>query len=337
MIFCYSDSPIFVGQFKYKLGSKRWDLATLAKHDLLSGDIETLQEQGYQYCLGLADDESLLSLAAEPVRHALLGGEASAIVAQHCLAESAVMPLGPDDDARESRNTYFPAALLRELQLDHVPYFCSFASGCAGFVSLVTVAAGLFPPGDTRMALCFMADARPPSGTFDLSRERILGSDHSSAFFVGRQALSYQLLGVNYYSTVRSGVPLFEIVKRTVQMIKELAKSLHLDLTENDVVIHYPNIFPETWKMATRYLRLPRVEPVIDDIAERAHCGATDSVITLARHHRGQTDRLHLVVNYGIGLHLAICLLREVNPALRPADALINVGNSERSDADQSL
>jgi hypothetical protein len=76
-------------------------------------------------------------------------------------------------------------------------------------------------------------------------------------------------------------------------------------------VIHYPNTFPETWKMVTRYLRLPRLEAVTDQMAERAHCGATDSVITLSKLHRNQPDRLHIVINYGIGLHLATGVLRE--------------------------
>jgi hypothetical protein len=311
VILRYNLLPLYLGRFAHNLGAKRWDLAALKKHNLLAGDIEPLREQGYEYCLGLGDDESLLSLAETPLRRTLNGGQPLAIVAQHCLAESAIMPLGRKDDAGETRNSYFSAALMRQLELDHVPYFCSFASGCAGFTSLITVAAGLFPVADPRVALCFMADARPESASFDLSRERILGSDHSSAFVVSSQPLSYRVLGVNYYSTVRSGVPLIEIVKRTVQMIGGLADSLELELAQNKVVIHYPNIFPETWKMVTRYLRLPRLEPVLDEIAERAHCGATDSVISLAKVHRGESGRVHIVVNYGIGLHLAVCILRE--------------------------
>jgi hypothetical protein len=46
-------------------------------------------------------------------------------------------------------------------------------------------------------------------------------------------------------------------------------------------------------------------------MAERAHCGATDSVISLAKVHRGENRRLHVVVNYGLGLHLAVCILQE--------------------------
>src|SRR5947208_17053920 len=94
-------------------------------------------------------------------------------------------------------------------------------------------------------------------------------------------------------------------------MIQELATDLRLNLAESDVAIHYPNIFPDTWKMVTRYLRLQRVEHVMDGMAERAHCMATDSVISLTKLHHGQTGRLHVVVNYGIGLHLGVCMLKE--------------------------
>ncbi len=77
------------------------------------------------------------------------------------------------------------------------------------------------------------------------------------------------------------------------------------------MAIHYPNIFPNTWKMVTRHLRLQRVEHVVDGMAERAHCMASDSVISLAKLHHGRGGRLHVVVNYGIGLHLGVCILKE--------------------------
>ena len=96
-------------------------------------------------------------------------------------------------------------------------------------------------------------------------------------------------------------------------MIQALATELRLDLAGSEVAIHYPNIFPEPWKMVTRYLRIPRVEHVMDQMSERAHCGATDGVISLGKLHRGQRGRLHIVVNYGVGLHLGVCILKEHN------------------------
>ncbi len=156
-----------------------------------------------------------------------------------------------------------------------------------------------------------MADNTPVGDPFDMVRERILGSDHSSAFVLGHEERGYQLLGIDYYSTTRTLVPLVEIVKRSVQMTGDLAASLQLDLARCDVVIHYPNIFPDTWKMVTRYLRLPTVQHVLDGMPERAHCGASDSVISLAKLHRGQEGRLHVVINYGVGLHLGVCILKE--------------------------
>jgi hypothetical protein len=162
-----------------------------------------------------------------------------------------------------------------------------------------------------------MADSRPQGAPFDMQRERILGSDHSSAFLVSSQPREYQLLGLDYYSTARLLVALPEVVQRTVRMTQMLANALDLDLEKSDVVAHYPNIFPEAWNMVTRHLRLPRFEPVLDEMADRAHCGATDSVISLSKFHRNKPGRIHVVVNYGIGLHLAICILKErsVNPS----------------------
>jgi hypothetical protein len=239
-------------------------------------------------------------------------GEPRALVSQHCGTESAVLHYEPNETDIAARNRYFLGELMRDLQLDHLPYFCSFASGCAGFMSLLTVAGGLLTSSaEQGSTVCMMADCAPPGVPHNMLRERILGSDHSSAFVVGGKKSGYQLLGINYYSSTRTKIPFVEIVRRTVQMIEELATSLELQLTTGDVAIHYPNIFPDTWRMVTRYLQILGVEHITDGMAERAHCGATDSVITLAKYHRGTEGRIHIVVNYGLGLHLAVCVLQE--------------------------
>jgi 3-oxoacyl-[acyl-carrier-protein] synthase III len=316
MILRYEESPVSVYGFNYQLGGLRRDLTQLRSEKVLANTEETLSAMGYRYCLSIDENETLLSLASKAVAATLAQtAEPRALVFQHCNAESAVMPIEAGDTEWASRNQYFAAIVMQDLKLDHVPYFCSFASGCAGFLSLLVTAGGLLSSSDRRAIVCVMADTRPPIDPpglpFDLLRERILGSDHSSAFLVGPEERGYQLLGLNYYSTTRKLVPLVEIVKRTVEMMQSLAAELGLDLHGADIAIHYPNIFPDIWKMVTRCLLLPRVEHIMDEMAERAHCGATDSVISLTKWHRGQSGRLHFVVNYGVGLHLGVCVLRE--------------------------
>ncbi len=151
----------------------------------------------------------------------------------------------------------------------------------------------------------------PRGVPYNMLQERILGSDHSSAFLVGHAEVGYQLLGVNYYSTTRPAVSFVEIVKLTVKLIQQLTTHLKLDLAASGVAIHYPNIFPDTWRMVTRYLRIPDVEHVLDGMCDRAHCMATDSLIFLAKYHRGAEGRIYIAVNYGVRLHLAVCVLKE--------------------------
>ncbi len=312
MLLLYQHAPIFVHGFNHQLGRMRRDLKELKAQKLLLGDVDALRAVGYGNNFGLGRDETLLSLTITPLSSALrTAGEPRALVFQHCYAESAVLRYDVNETDIALRNRYFPAEVMRELQVDHVPYFCSFASGCAGFTSVLIAAAALFSSSNERPAICVMADSMPPGVPYDMVRERILGSDNSSAFLVQRESSAYQLLGINYYSTTRTAVPFVEIVKRTVEMIQGLATELGLDLAGTDVAIHYPNIFPDTWKMVTRYLRIPHVEHVMDEMAERAHCGATDSVISLTKLHRGQRGRIHIVVNYGVGLHLGVCILEE--------------------------
>jgi 3-oxoacyl-[acyl-carrier-protein] synthase III len=312
MMLLYQQAPIFVHGFNHQLGSLRRDLDELKAQHLLLGTVEALRAIGYRHNFGLGGDETLLSLTTTPLSSTLQSaGGPRALVFQHCYAESAVLPYDVNETDVALRNRYFPAEVMRELQLDHLPYFCSFASGCAGFISVLIAAGGLFPSPDERPAICIMADSMPPGIPFNMLRERILGSDHSSAFVVGHEQYGYQLLGINYYSTTRTAVPFVEIVKRTVQMVQELATGLDLDLAGSDVAIHYPNIFPDTWRMVTHYLGIPDAEHVMDGMADRGHCMASDSVISLVKLYRGQRGRLHVVVNYGVGLHLGVCILEE--------------------------
>lgn len=312
MTLLYQEQPVFLYGFYYRLGSEQRELAELKASGLLAGDVETLRATGYRFCFKLAEEESLVSLAAQPLASALQeAGSPRVLIFQHCNAESAVLPCAPGDAIGASRNQYFAAAVMHSLNLDDLPYLCSFASGCAGFLSLLIAAGGLASVPDERPTICVMADSQPPGMPLDLLRERILGTDHSSAFIVGREKRGYQLMGISYYSTVRKLVPLVEIVQRTVEMIERLTSDLGLNPKDCDAVIHYPNIFPETWKMVTRYLSFGQMEHVLEGMPERAHCGATDSVISLANRHRCQEGRLHVVVNYGVGLHLGVCILRE--------------------------
>jgi hypothetical protein len=314
MILFFKENQIFVHSFHYQLGKTRRDLAQLEAERLLIGRAADLAAIGYRYSFGLDESESLLSLTAGPLSQVLqYAAEPAGFVFQHCYAESAVLHYDPTESNIALRTRYFPGEMMRHLQIDHVPYFCSFASGCSGFMSLVGAAGGalLSSSSDERPMVCVMADCMPPGVPYNMLEERILGSDHSSAFLVGREQCGYQLLAIGYYSTTRTRVPFVEVVQRTVQMIQALARNLGLHLAASDVTVHYPNIFPETWKMVTRYLRSPRVEHVLDGMAERAHCMASDSVISLTKLHRGQEGRIHIAVNYGVGLHLGVCVLKE--------------------------
>jgi hypothetical protein len=144
MVLLYPNKNIFLYGFNHKLGSIRRDLNQLQIEGLLLGSPEALSALGYQYNFGIGKNETLLSLATDPLSRALQSArEPRALVFQHCYAESAVLHYEANETDIATRNRYFPGELMRELQLDHLPYFCSFASGCAGFISLLVVAGGV--------------------------------------------------------------------------------------------------------------------------------------------------------------------------------------------------
>jgi hypothetical protein len=308
----YLDTGIYVWGICHQLGKKRRDLAELKHEGLICNEPEDLVAQGYKQNYSIGPGESLQSLAAGPFGRLLeQSRNPHALVFHHSYPDSASVPADKPEKGFMSRVHYFPPALMQRFKLDQVPYFVSFGSGCTGLLSMLMMAAGLLGKTTTDPLLCLTADVRPPGSTYDALREKILTSDCSSGFLVGREKRGYRLAGISYYSTSRQIVPLVQIVKLTVQMIRELAKEAAVDLSAGDAVVHYPNAFSAAWDMVTQYLQLPRERHVLEGLAERAHCLSSDSMISLAKLHGASAGRAHIVVNFGSGIHLGVCILTE--------------------------
>ena len=132
---------------------------------------------------GIGEDEDLLSLASVPFGRLLQRcPQPGALVFHHSYAASAAAHPGPATDGFMPHAQYFPAALLRRFELDHVPYFGSFATGCTGLLSLILTAAGLCAFSQGAPVVCLTADVKPPGTTYDARREKILTSDCASGF-----------------------------------------------------------------------------------------------------------------------------------------------------------
>jgi hypothetical protein len=308
----YTNREIYLWGLSHTLGSLRRDLAQLKSEQLICNEPAALAAMGYLHNHSAAPGESQMTIASGTFTR-LLEKEPNpaALVFHHSYPDSTFLPGDGSESGFMSRVHYFASGLMEQFKMDHVPYLVSFGSGCTGMLSMLLTAAGISGGNQTRPVLCLTADTKPPGTTYDALREKILSTDCSSGFLVGSEKRGYRVLGITYYSTTRKVVPLVEIVKRSVQMIRELAKEVDADLTSGNVVIHYPNIFTTAWDMVTNYLQLPKESHIVDGLAERAHCLSSDSMISLAKFHSAKEGRLHIVLNFGSGIHLGACILRE--------------------------
>jgi hypothetical protein len=312
MILLYPESGLYLWGLYHELGKLQRDLAGLKREGLICNEVEDLAAQGYKKNFSIGPDESLQSLTAAVFSRLLNHCKnPHALVFHHSFPESTRVPAGKPEPGFMPFLQYFPPTVMRQFNLDHVPYFVSFGSGCTGLVSMLMMAAGLCQKTSDAPIFCLTSDVRPPGATFDASREKILTTDCGSGFLVGREKRGYRLLGINYYSTTRSIIPLVQIVKQAVQMIRELANEVAVDLSASDVVIHYPNAFSSAWDMVTHYLKVPKKNHVMEDLPERAHCQSSDSVISLGMRHGAGAGRVHIVLNFGTGIHLGVCILSE--------------------------
>jgi hypothetical protein len=177
----------------------------------------------------------------------------SALVVHHSYAINTSDAIAAGDRRLLSRARYFPASLLRHFELDHVPYWTSYGSGCTGFMSLIILAAAILRAATTENVLCITADVKPPDTTYDGLDEKLLTSDAASGFIIGREPKGYRVLGVAQYSSSREIIPWLEVVKRAVQMTQRLCGLLGIACSGPSMVCHFPNMFIEGWQLVGHF------------------------------------------------------------------------------------
>jgi hypothetical protein len=311
LLFDFSRENIYISDFAFTLGSNRRTLDELQELALLVSPIEWLQKAGYR-CNRCADTEmTLLDFTSEVFGKLLTAcNEPDALLVHHSYAENT--SISPSAKSREllAHADYFPVNLLRRFEIDHLPYSGSYSSGCTGFMSLLIMAAGFLRAKTVEKVMCLTADLKPRNATYDSMRERLLTSDAAAGFVAGRHRSGYQIMGVGQYSSSRALIPLVEVVKRSVVMTKSLLEGAGLSHDGATMLCHYPNMFVEAWKMVSHFLRIPPENQLLDEMADRAHCLSSDSIIPLEKV-KGTTGRVHVIYSFGSGLHLAVAVLRE--------------------------
>jgi len=313
LLFDFSRDDRYVSSCVHVLGPLRQTLEELARKGLLASSVESLQKLGYRYNRSVDPGSDLIAFVA-PLIQSLLEDckNPSAFVVHHSYAVNTSEAIPAGDRELLSRARYFPASLLRRFELDHVPYWGSYASGCAGFMSLITLAVAILRAANTERILCLTADIKPPDTTYDGVREKLLTSDVASGFLVGRQPQGYQVMGVAQYSSSREIIPWLEVMKRAVQMTQELYKLTGVPLNGAAMVCHYPNMFVEGWRLVGHFLKVPKKNQIFNGMAERAHCLSSDATISLETYKGSERGQLHTIYSFGSGLHLAIALLKQM-------------------------
>ena len=94
-------------------------------------------------------------------------------------------------------------------------------------------------------------------------------------------------------------------------MVRGLTEALAIDCTQRKFGPPLPQHLPQRLADGDQLSPVTSEPQAFDGLAERAHCLSSDPVITLAKWHLGQPGRLHVVVNFGSGLHLGVGIFSE--------------------------
>jgi hypothetical protein len=313
LLFDFSRDEFYISGFAHALGPVTRTLEQLAREQLLASSVESLEAVGYRQNRSADANMGLLDLASDVFRRLLQDCEKlNALIVHHSYSVNTSEPGVCGNQDLIARASYFPASLLRHFDLDHIPYWGSHASGCTGFMSLLVVASAILRAESLDKVICLTADLKPPDVAYDSVRERLLTSDAASGFIAGRSRQGLQVMGVGQYSSSRKLIPLVEVVKRAVQMTRQLCDMTGIAQNSPSMLCHYPNMFLEGWQLVSHFLRVPKENQIIDGMAERAHCLSSDAIIPLERLVGTSPGRIHAVYSFGSGLHLAVAVLKEI-------------------------
>jgi hypothetical protein len=313
LLFDFSRENLYISAFAHVLGALQNNLEDLARDGLLASSVASLEQIGYRYNRSAEPGTKLVDFAAGVFKKLFEEcGSPDALVVHHSYSVNTYDPFPAGSRELLARAKYFPSSLLRHFQLDHVPYWGSYTSGCTGFMSLLAVGSGMLRATAVNNVTCLTADLKPPHTTFDGVQEKLLTSDAASGFVVSRRRGAYQVLAIGQYSSSREIVPWLEVVKRAVQMTRQLCGLIGISCDGASILCHYPNMFVDAWQLVSYMLKVPKENQIIDGMAERAHCLSSDSVISLDKYKGSNPGRVHAVYSFGSGLHLAITILQEI-------------------------
>jgi hypothetical protein len=313
LLFNFNTDQFYISASAHALGPLQRTLEQLADDGLLASEVESLREVGYRCNRSAEPGVGLIDLASDVFRQLVQdGAPPNALVVHHSYAVNTSEAAAGGSRELLARANYFPASLLRRFELDDMPYTGSYSSGCTGFMSLIMLAGAILRAESVEKVLCLTADLKPPDTTFDSARERLLTSDAASGFIIGREPAGYQIIGVGQYSSSRKLIPLVEVVKRAVQMTRQLCSMINTPWNESDMLCHYPNMFVQAWQMVSHFLKVTKDNQIFDSMAERAHCLSSDAIIPLEKFQGTRPGRVHAVYSFGSGLHLAVAVLREI-------------------------
>lgn len=313
LLFDFSGQDLYVSASAHTLGPISNTLEELAQKQLLASPMDSLREVGYRSNRSADPDSNVLDFTSGLFRELIEKSQnPSALVVHHSYSANTSDAIAPENRELLARASYFPASLLRRFELDHIPYWGSYSSGCTGFMSLLTLASAIFRAASVESVICLTADLKPAGSTFDSVRERLLTSDAASGFVASRDRKGYQVLGVGQYSSSRQLIPLVEVVKRAVQMTRQLCDLAKISCDGNAMLCHYPNMFVEAWRMVSHFMKVPEENHIVDGLAERAHCLSSDAIISIEKFSGTGPGRMHAVYSFGSGLHLAVAILKEI-------------------------
>lgn len=284
-------TDVFVGSFRYALGSEKRSVEESAAAGRLHNPASAFLQSGFRWHHVSPDGETSYDLAREAVRGIERLSDVDAILYATCIPANA--NLGDASRFTETADVKhlmdFPVSRLQaDLGLDRAFVVGIGQQACTSMLGSLRMAHGLIatdPAVDT--VLCVSADRFPPGATYEQAYSLI--SDGAAACVVSREPrpASYRLVAAHHITngamvTADDDETVGSYFAYTHRLVTELLAKAGLDGPDDIDWVVPQNTDAKAWQILCRLLRIDPAKVCCPSIADVAHVISGDNIINMA-------------------------------------------------------
>lgn len=291
---------IYFGNIKFAVGDSK-NLTQLLEEDLISSEVDKLQEEGYQKACVTSDNhlEMLYKIAD-------IHSETDLILYYNIFPHGIVKKYNNDLNKRYMMEEFLDYS-ARNLLLDKaqraIDYIGISQQGCGGIFTCLNIAMDKIVNKQKNNILCISDDVLPTNCFYDRPKQKMLFSDTVSTITVSSSENEFQLVDIHSKTVLNENF--LTVIGYVTNLIKEMCKKNNINPTDIENII-FPNFWRRCWDKVIDRLGI-KCRYKDSTIKEIAHGFSADIISNIDLYRKREyftQGKYQISIGYGYGSHL---------------------------------